>query len=62
MGSARLKLLAAELREQVLYENEDFVILNKPPGLAVQGGSRIPVSLDDILPLLFESDSGIRPR
>ena len=33
----------------VLFENEHCLVLNKPPGLAVQGGEGIKVSLDSIL-------------
>ena len=33
----------------VLYEDEKFLILNKPAGLPVQGGSGIKVSLDTLL-------------
>jgi 23S rRNA pseudouridine955/2504/2580 synthase len=40
----------------VLYENNFCLILNKPPGLAVQGGKGIKVSLDSIL------SEKIRPR
>lgn len=33
----------------ILYEDADCVVLNKPAGLAVQGGDRITTSLDDLL-------------
>jgi 23S rRNA pseudouridine955/2504/2580 synthase len=33
----------------VLFENDDCMVLNKPDGLAVQGGKGIGVSLDSIL-------------
>ena len=33
----------------VLFENDSCLILNKPPGLAVQGGEGVKVSLDSIL-------------
>jgi 23S rRNA pseudouridine955/2504/2580 synthase len=36
-------------RVTVLFENDDILILNKPAGLAVQGGKGIGVSLDSIL-------------
>lgn len=35
--------------QDVIFENDDFLAINKRPGLAVQGGSGIDVSLDDIL-------------
>lgn len=34
----------------VLYENEEILIINKPSGLAVQGGSGIKHSVDTLLP------------
>jgi 23S rRNA pseudouridine955/2504/2580 synthase len=33
----------------ILYEDTDCVVLNKPAGLAVQGGDRITTSLDELL-------------
>lgn len=33
----------------ILYEDADCVVLNKPAGLAVQGGTNITISLDDLL-------------
>lgn len=39
----------AELREQVLHQDDDIIVLNKPPGLAVQGGSGITKSVDGML-------------
>ena len=32
-----------------IYENEDFLILNKWTGIATQGGSKINISIDDII-------------
>jgi 23S rRNA pseudouridine955/2504/2580 synthase len=43
-----------ELRDSIIFSNEDFVVINKPAGLAVQGGSKIGKNLDDILPSLFD--------
>ncbi|KAK9851909.1 hypothetical protein WJX84_009907 [Apatococcus fuscideae] len=61
-ASVRLKRLAGNLRKLVLYEDRELMILNKPAGLAVQGGSRIPISLDDALPLMFAPHQHIQPR
>jgi 23S rRNA pseudouridine955/2504/2580 synthase len=36
-------------RIEVLYEDESCLGINKPAGLAVQGGSRVGISLDKIL-------------
>lgn len=38
--------LLRALRSSVLYQDANLLALNKPPGLAVQGGSGVAVSLD----------------
>jgi len=48
----RGKNLAKKLQENILYEDEYLVVLNKPSGLASQGGSKIALSVDDALPYL----------
>ncbi|MBE6349468.1 MAG: RluA family pseudouridine synthase [Spirochaetaceae bacterium] len=35
---------------ETLYENEEIIVINKPAGLAVQGGKGITHSVDTILP------------
>lgn len=37
-----------EFKSLILYEDDDFIIVNKPSGLAVQAGSKIKNSLDFI--------------
>jgi 23S rRNA pseudouridine955/2504/2580 synthase len=37
---------------QVLYMDDDVLIINKPSGLAVQGGTKVGVSVDDLGDLL----------
>lgn len=37
--------LTALLKRAVIFENNDFIVLNKPAGLAVHGGSDVPVGL-----------------
>lgn len=34
------------MEQHVLYQDESLLILNKPPGLAAQGGTHITMSLD----------------
>jgi len=49
-----------EVRRWVLYKDANVVVINKPFGLAVQGGSKIAKSLDDLLDgLKFD---GERPK
>lgn len=52
---------ASFIRSLVLYESPDFFVLNKPPGLAVQGGSKTHRHIDGLLSAL--SEPGVeRPR
>ena len=49
------------LRGLVLYRDDDVIALNKPPGLAVQGGSKVTRHVDAMLDGL-RFGSGERPR
>ena len=49
------------LRSITLYEDADVMVLNKPMGLAVQGGSGMTRHLDGMLEVLRDRD-GQRPR
>jgi tRNA pseudouridine32 synthase/23S rRNA pseudouridine746 synthase len=44
-----MSLNAAELCQRVLYRDEDLLVLDKPPGLAVHGGPKGGVTLDHFL-------------
>jgi 23S rRNA pseudouridine955/2504/2580 synthase len=52
---------AKALRDAVLYRDDDVLVLNKPPGLAVQGGTNLERHLDAMLDLLI-FDAAERPR
>jgi 23S rRNA pseudouridine955/2504/2580 synthase len=52
--------LVAELRGRVLHLDADLLVLDKPAGLAVQGGSRVTRHLDQMLDAL--AFDGERPR
>lgn len=54
------KVDAAFMRGLVLHEDEAVLVLNKPAGLAVQGGSGTTRHLDRLLPALARG--GERPR
>ena len=64
-GRARPRPLSDEERRffdsLILHEDEDILVLNKPSGLAVQGGSKTSEHLDRYLAAL-ESAYGERPR
>jgi 23S rRNA pseudouridine955/2504/2580 synthase len=47
--------------DMVIHEDEDLYVLNKPAGLAVQGGSRMTRHIDGML-LGLEAELGERPR
>jgi 23S rRNA pseudouridine955/2504/2580 synthase len=52
---------AARLRRHILHQDAAVIVLNKPPGLAVQGGTRVERHLDGLLDALrFGGDE--RPR
>lgn len=51
----------AYARALVLYEDAHVIVFNKPSGLAVQGGSGVPLSLEDLL-AAFAKSNGKRPR
>lgn len=55
------KELAAQLRELIIFQNQHFALLNKPSGVAVQGGTGIKISIADILQLIF-SEQEIEPK
>lgn len=51
----------AEIRQWILYQDETVIVLNKPPGLAVQGGSGVRKSIDGMLDAL-RAEGGERPK
>ena len=48
-------------RSLVIAEDSHLIAFNKPPGLAVQGGSGVTRSLEDLLGA-FAKSNGKRPR
>lgn len=49
------------IRSLVVYEDEEVIALNKPPGIAVQGGRKVSRHIDGLLDALAGED-GERPR
>ncbi len=49
------------LKKNILYKNDDILIINKPAGLAVQGGSKINISVDHLLDTI-KFDNTQRPK
>lgn len=52
--------VVAEMHAMVLYRDDSVIVLNKPPGLAVQGGPGINKHVDGMLEALAED--GEKPR
>src|SRR5258708_37540738 len=60
LSEAAQKTLAA-LKEMTIYEDDDVLVLNKPAGLAVQGGSGMTRHIDQMLEVMRDS-KGQKPR
>lgn len=52
----------AFIKELVIYEDQDIIALNKPAGLAVQGGTKTTRHVDRLLPALANKKDGVVPR
>jgi 23S rRNA pseudouridine955/2504/2580 synthase len=49
-------ILISTINKNIIFSNKDFMILNKPSGLAVQGGSKVIESVDGALKYLGHGD------
>lgn len=54
--------LAEHLRQSILYKDHELLVINKPAGLAVQGGPGIKLSLDKIMTSALGFGSSEHPR
>ncbi|MCZ8135856.1 MAG: RluA family pseudouridine synthase [Porphyrobacter sp.] len=52
----------AEARDMVIRETPSAIVLNKPPGLATQGGSKTTKHVDGLLDAFVEDEKTPRPR
>lgn len=52
---------SAWIKSLVLYSDDDLIALNKPPGIAVQGGRKIARHIDGLLGALADEGAG-RPK
>lgn len=50
-----------ELKKMIIYQDDDVIVLNKPAGLAVQGGTGLKENLDDNL-MLLSKDGKTKPK
>ncbi len=53
--------ISDRLKKLILFEDEDVIVMNKPAGLAVQGGSGLKENLDDMLASLANK-KGVKPK
>lgn len=53
--------LTTQLKKMVLFEDDDVIVLNKPAGLAVQGGTGLKENLDDML-VGLQGASATKPK
>jgi 23S rRNA pseudouridine955/2504/2580 synthase len=60
LSEAETKTLQA-LKDMTLYEDDDVLVLNKPAGLAVQGGSGMTRHVDQMLEVMRDA-KGQKPR
>jgi len=62
---ARKKAISAEdaqlMRDMVIYQDDQVIVLNKQPGLAVQGGTKTPRHIDGLLEAL-QGDKPEKPK
>lgn len=49
-------------RSMLLHIEEDFLVLNKPTGVPVQGGSKVTLSIDQLLEPVFCFQESDKPR
>ena len=50
------------IRSLVIYEDDDVIAINKPSGLAVQGGSKTTRHIDGLLAGLADKKKGVKPK
>lgn len=53
--------LAQDLKSAILYDDPEIIVLNKPQGLAVQGGTNLKRHIDGALPALIEQSRHYQP-
>lgn len=45
------------IRNSVVYEDDDVLIINKPAGISVQGGTKVKISISDIVDKIRDGES-----
>ncbi len=50
MEKRKIKPQNQKLDVEILFENKDLIIINKPAGIPVQGGTGVKLSIDNVFP------------
>ncbi|WP_235111301.1 RluA family pseudouridine synthase [Ehrlichia muris] len=45
------------IRNDILYKDDDVLVINKPTGISVQGGTKVKVSISDIVDKIIDGES-----
>ena len=53
--------IAKSMQDQIIYKDDSILAINKPPGIAVQGGKNVSYHIDRLLEF-FQYESEFRPR
>ncbi|XP_061448325.1 pseudouridylate synthase RPUSD4, mitochondrial [Rhineura floridana] len=53
-------VLAKALKQGIIYQNKEIVVINKPYGLPVHGGPKVKMCITDVLPVLAKMLDGMK--
>ena len=56
----KYKKQIADIKKNIIFEDNFLLVINKPHGIPVQGGNNVNFNIDLILPVLCENNSSIR--
>ena len=56
----KYKKQIADIKKNIIFEDNFLLVINKPYGIPVQGGNNVNFNIDLILPILCENNSSIR--
>ena len=56
----KYKKQIADIKKNIVFEDNFLLVINKPHGIPVQGGNNVNFNIDLILPILCENNSSIR--
>ena len=56
----KYKKQIAEIKKNIIFEDNFLLVINKPHGIPVQGGNNVNFNIDLILPILCKNNNSIR--